>query len=1635
MKRSCQTLVGLKPPPFATSCCLSTVCFVLALLTAPPASAQDLSFLTNGLVAYYPLNGDVRDHSGYGNDGALTGALAVPDRFSVANGAVAFEGLGGHAQIPHSAQLAAREMENEITISAWMLRPSSQSGGWYVCKYNPADDGKWEIDINLGDGGGCFRTDASPWPNLREYCSSDLVQTDCWTHLVVTGSRREQRVCVYTNGSQAICVQEPDFRLGQSTGPLYLGYSPLGPDEFGGGQYDDLRLYSRALSETDVRLLHEYESTNLPDSPPIIETQPAGRAVGVGEDLTLKVRAYGSWPLSFQWRKGLTELSGAIQSTLHLTGVTLDDTGDYSVVVSNEFGTVTSDTVRVTVVIRPTRLFVSAESPNPTAPFANWTTAAREIQEAVDIAALGAEILVGDGIYSTGGRAVEGTVTNRVAVDRAVHLRSVNGPELTLIKGAPAPGGGTEEGAVRCVYLAEGASLTGFTLTNGFAHGDGGGAWCASTNAFLTNCVLAANVGSRGGGAYRGTLYQCTLMGNSAGWGGGARGSTLYDCVVSGNVASGWEKGSGGGGAESCTLYNCTVAGNSARWGGGASGSTLYDCVVSGNVATFGWERGGGGVASSTLHNCTVIGNSAHRGGGTSGSTLYNCTVTGNSAPNGGGTHSSTLHNCTVTGNTAVFSLGASSDSGMGGGVQGGAVHNSIVYGNYAYQGANWNGATFEHSCTTPLPTNGVGNIDVDPQLTWDGHLLPTSPCIGAGNAAYTSGVDLDGEAWAEVPSMGADEAAPDAARLRIHCSLEAVGVDYEQGFLAANADPGWAAVWDFDDGTRVTNQWLVSHAWQAPGTYTVRLTAFGAELPDGVATTASITVVPDRLHYVNAANPTPAPPYISWETAATSIQDAIETSTNPGRTILVTNGVYTAGGAATVAMGLLGDQLEESNRVVLPDYVTLRSVNGPAVTTIDGGGTHRCVHLARTALISGFTLTGGKAHGGGGAYGGAVVNCLVTGNAVVTDGRGNLGVGGGTYLSIVRNCRFTGNSAASWGGGAYHSTLHNSVLSDNSGSEGGASESRLYNCTVAWNGQSPYNSFHNCIVLDGHDDSRFEYSCASPLPEGPGNIEADPEFVDLGSGDFHLRPGSPCIGTGNAAHATGTDLDGEPWANPPSMGADEAAPDATRLRIQHALEEVGVDYAQKFAVLHAEPSWDFLWDFGDGTYVTNQYLADHAWQEPGNYTVRLTAYDPAFPQGSSVTSHVRVVPDRLHFVNLANPTPAAPYTSWETAATSIQDAVDATVGPGRTILVTNGVYQTGEVVLQGTNRVILPDYVTLRSVNGSDVTIIDGGGTNRCVHLARTASISGFTLSGGKADRGGGALGGVLRNCVLRANSGSGAADATLHDCLLEHNDGVGAAGSTLYDCVLSENSGRGADGSTLHRCTLTQNRGGGASGGKLYNCILTGNSGVEHGGGAAGSTLHNCTVTDNSATKAGGGVYEGRMVNSIVQLNQAPIRANWTHGDAGSISFAYSCTSPLPTSGVGNISADPLFVDAANGDFRLRPGSPCIDAGDPLSRLTTDILAVPRPLDGDGDGIARVDMGVYELNPYHFEAAMAVNTQGMQFTVHGEPGKTVRIDRSSDLLVWEPVATVPLPASGQTLIDPAAVGEQQLFYRLVKP
>ena len=369
--------------------------------------------------------------------------------------------------------------------------------------------------------------------------------------------------------------------------------------------------------------------------------------------------------------------------------------------------------------------YVWAGSPSPDASYTNWNSAARTIQDAVDAAQTGDIVLVTNGSYSTGGRAVYGTMTNRIAIDKAITVQSVNGPGVTWIVGAGIGPGGTDngDGAIRCVYVGTNAVLSGFTLTNGHTRtsGDydkeqsGGGAWC-EVSGVLTNCTLSGNsTYYSGGGSYDGTLNNCTLSGNSASSSGGG---LRYGMLNNYTLSAGSNSPSYGGGSRYGTLNNCTLSDNSASYGGGSSYGTLNNCILSGNSAT--GLGSGGGSSYGTLNNCTLIGNSAgFFGGGSSSGALNNCTLSGNSAAYGGGSSSGTLINC-------------------------------IVYYNTAVNGSNYNGCIFSYSCVTPLPS-GTGNITNEPafvdRLAGNFRLLATSPCINAGNDSVVQPgwLDMDG--------------------------------------------------------------------------------------------------------------------------------------------------------------------------------------------------------------------------------------------------------------------------------------------------------------------------------------------------------------------------------------------------------------------------------------------------------------------------------------------------------------------------------------------------------------------------------------------------------------------------------------------------------------------------------------------------------------------------------------------------------------------------------------------------------------------------------------------------------------------------------------------------------------------------
>ncbi|MDD4734717.1 MAG: choice-of-anchor Q domain-containing protein [Kiritimatiellae bacterium] len=314
-------------------------------------------------------------------------------------------------------------------------------------------------------------------------------------------------------------------------------------------------------------------------------------------------------------------------------------------------------------------------------------------------------------------------------------------------------------------------------------------------------------------------------------------------------------------------------------------------------------------------------------------------------------------------------------------------------------------------------------------------------------------------------------------------------------------------------------------------------------------------------------------------------------------------------------------------------------------------------------------------------------------------------------------------------------------------------------------------------------------------------------------------------------------------------------------------------------------------------------------------------------------------------YADASRPDDSGDGTSWATAKQTIQAAVDAAQA-GDTVWVTNGVYDVGEMVTPGfssTNRVCVTKAITVQSVNGAEVTVIDGGGSIRCVYLG-AGTMSGFTLTNGDVS---------ITSGNFENTSGGGAFllnGAVMHSCTLSGSSAMHGGGAyvigTLSNCVLSGNSatydGGGVDGYAT-----------------VDNCLFVGNSAGDEGGGAyVLNKLNNCTLVGNSAVQGSGGAYldmGARICNSVAWGNTSSIG----NRDIGGI--LYYCYNTCASDGVtagqdGCITNNPLFV--STNDFRLQAGSPCINAGNnAYAPSGTDLAGNTRIIFGT------VDMGAYEV------------------------------------------------------------------------
>lgn len=306
---------------------LLTAVATISLVTATMAQVPNY-VPTNGLVGWWPFNGNANDESGNGNNGTVNGATLTTDRFGNPNKAFDFNGSSSFINVPNSSSL---QFNGGLTISVW-VRPTNLPSPLSYILSKGADGGtpnSW-----------CFTTGGTPQnrPNLTVY--------DNGAALIAEGVASNQPLILNNwvnlifsfDGTNAKCYINGVFEASSPT--TYNVFSNIYDLKFGRrhvtglpyfftGKMDDFGLWNRALTQQEITAL--YNATNCANNTTIT---PQTNSLSTGSTATFIASTSDPNP-SYVWQSNFGQgfqtlnnfgnYSGANSSTLNIANIQLSE--------------------------------------------------------------------------------------------------------------------------------------------------------------------------------------------------------------------------------------------------------------------------------------------------------------------------------------------------------------------------------------------------------------------------------------------------------------------------------------------------------------------------------------------------------------------------------------------------------------------------------------------------------------------------------------------------------------------------------------------------------------------------------------------------------------------------------------------------------------------------------------------------------------------------------------------------------------------------------------------------------------------------------------------------------------------------------------------------------------------------------------------------------------------------------------------------------------------------------------------------------------------------------------------------------------------------------------------------------------
>lgn len=211
------------------------------------------SNLEEGLVAYYPFDGNAQDYSEFHNHGIINGAQLTTGINGYENTAYVFDGINDYIKVAGNFPIT-----NNFTISLWAYS-EDDSGYSNLLSDGSSAYGGNDFLINFKGNDIGIRADKNASLNYEDFSPEALQNLNLvnnWSHIVWTMSPTSSTI--YVNGEAKITINEKGSNEGYHDDYSFIGARQVwgSPDNFFKGKLDEIKMYNRALSYTEIQSLY-----------------------------------------------------------------------------------------------------------------------------------------------------------------------------------------------------------------------------------------------------------------------------------------------------------------------------------------------------------------------------------------------------------------------------------------------------------------------------------------------------------------------------------------------------------------------------------------------------------------------------------------------------------------------------------------------------------------------------------------------------------------------------------------------------------------------------------------------------------------------------------------------------------------------------------------------------------------------------------------------------------------------------------------------------------------------------------------------------------------------------------------------------------------------------------------------------------------------------------------------------------------------------------------------------------------------------------------------------------------------------------------------------------------------------------